>query len=388
LSLTSYSRDSSVNISHLELTEFCTLLIVIKGIILFFGKILNIFGKILNTFPWSGYSQPHRRIQPAMKLKFNYVVIAFLMALCLIMGTLSQVRSEEERMLQNLSANAQLADTLVSIVSADESDDFSRLGSECPVVSLSQLAGFGINLAAIEDSSVSEEFKGSSLTLSNSDSIPLIAGPVPGYKPREQVRLAHPSNYGNRYRVDALGKPVTQEYIVVLHETVYSADSAINYFQTPHPKDQDQASYHTLIRRNGTVVYVVPPEKRAFGAGNSVFTGTKGTETVQTDRKLPPSVNNFAYHISLETPSDGANKNGVHSGYTDLQYQSLAWLISKTSIPESRITTHRAVDRSGSRTDPRSFNRNRFLPVLRGYSRSVRSAQQSGCSPALTAQQP
>lgn len=203
------------------------------------------------------------------------------------------------------------------------------------------------------------------------------------YKPREMVRLAHPTNYGDRYQTDIYGKPVNHEYLVVLHETVYSAQSAINYFQTPHPSDLDQASYHTLIKRDGTVIYIVPPEKRAYGAGNSVFRGPRGAESVKTDRNLPPSVNNFAYHVSLETPSDGAHNGRSHSGYTQAQYQSLAWLIAKTTVPSSRITTHKAVDRSGSRQDPRSFRMPKFLSILSTYPRQTRASNDQ-CSPLLT----
>jgi hypothetical protein len=217
-------------------------------------------------------------------------------------------------------------------------------------------------------------------TISSQDRTPTVLGSEPslivnsGYAPREEVRLAHSSNYGDRYRVDVYGKRLKNDFVVVLHETVYSAQSAINFFQTPHTREADQASYHTLIKRDGTVVYVVPPEKRAFGAGNSVFVGPQGSEAVKTDPKLPPSVNNFAYHVSLETPGDGSNQGASHSGYTERQYQSLAWLIAKTSVPEGRITTHRSVDRSGSRRDPRSFSRERFVSLLRKYPRRVKVA--------------
>ena len=88
----------------------------------------------------------------------------------------------------------------------------------------------------------------------------------------------------------------------MLHETVYSAASAINHFQTPHLNEKDQASYHSLIKLDGTIIYIVPPDKRAFGASNSVFIGSNGSEAVKTHPNFPPSVNNFAYHVSLETP--------------------------------------------------------------------------------------
>ena len=187
------------------------------------------------------------------------------------------------------------------------------------------------------------------------------------YKPKYEINWANPLNYGERYKQDIYGKPVYNQSIIVLHETVYSAASAINHFQTPHLNEKNQASYHTLIKLDGTVIYIVPPEKRAFGAANSVFFGAMGLETVKTDPNLAPSVNNFAYHVSLETPPNGRNHNSRHSGYTDAQYQSLAWLIAQSNVPDSRITTHKAVDRTGNRIDPRSFERKKFLSLLHSY---------------------
>lgn len=190
------------------------------------------------------------------------------------------------------------------------------------------------------------------------------------YKPREEIALIDPSNYGDRFVKDVNGKRVSQDPIIVLHETVGSASSAINYFRNFHPRDDDQVSYHTLVRLNGTLVYLVPPEKRAFGAGNSVFKGPNGLEAVQTHPVFPPSVNNFAYHISLETPADGGNNSRRHSGYTTQQYQSLAWLVARTGIPTERVTTHKAVDRSSSRMDPRSFDQSAFLQRLNSFERT------------------
>lgn len=197
----------------------------------------------------------------------------------------------------------------------------------------------------------------------------LFAQASTGYQPREEVYLADPSNYGERFKTDASGQVLDNDYIVVLHETVGSASSAINTFQTNHPNDNDQVSYHTLITLDGTVIYVVSPEQRAFGAGNSAFRTPNGQEeTVFTNPEFPSSVNNFAYHISLETPPDGQNSNALaHSGYTEAQYQSLAWLLARTTVPNERITTHERVDRSGSRIDPRSFESERLLRILDQY---------------------
>lgn len=186
-------------------------------------------------------------------------------------------------------------------------------------------------------------------------------------RPRYEISWAHPLNYGERFARDIYGRPVTNQPIIVLHETVYSATSAINFFQTPHADENRQASYHTLIKLDGTVIYIVPPDKRAFGAANSIFEGENGTETVKTHPKFPPSVNNFAYHVSLETPPDGRNNKRRHSGYTNSQYQSLAWLIAQSQVPDSRITTHQIVDRSGSRIDPRSFDTKKFLNLLHSF---------------------
>ena len=73
---------------------------------------------------------------------------------------------------------------------------------------------------------------------------------------------------------------------MVLHETVGTASSAVNFFQTPHPNDDDQVSYHTLVGLDGTVYYLVPPDKRAFGAGDSVFVGAAGRRERQNQSSL------------------------------------------------------------------------------------------------------
>lgn len=194
------------------------------------------------------------------------------------------------------------------------------------------------------------------------------------YIPREQIAFIDPTNYGDRFLNDANGNPADLEPIVVLHETVGSASSALSLFQTFHRNDDDQVSYHTLVKQDGTLVYLVPPDKRAFGAGNSVFVGANGIEAVKTNPTLPPSVNNFAYHISLETPYDGNHNGYTHSGYTQAQYKSLAWLVAKTGVIDERITTHKMVDRSRTRIDPRSFSDTTFFSLLRTQPRTAEIA--------------
>lgn len=174
---------------------------------------------------------------------------------------------------------------------------------------------------------------------------------------------AHPTNFGDRFRTDIRGQVVDYAPLIVLHETVASAQSTLDFFQTPHPRHEDQASYHELITLRGWLLHLVPWSKRAYGAGNSVF----GTETVQTNPRLAPSVNNFALHFSLETPPQGWHNGLHHTGYTDAQYRALAWLVAQTGIDPQRITTHAAVDRSGERMDPRSFDWARFNRYLQLY---------------------
>ena len=137
---------------------------------------------------------------------------------------------------------------------------------------------------------------------------------------------------------------------------MYSLQSAVNTFLTPHPRDADQVSYHTLIGLDGKIVDLVDPLNRAYGAGYSAFLG----EWAVTNPKIRGSVNNFALHLSLETPENGANSRSSHSGYSPAQYDSLALVlsdwISRFGFTPAAITTHRHVDLGGERGDPRSFD--------------------------------
>lgn len=168
---------------------------------------------------------------------------------------------------------------------------------------------------------------------------------------------ADPSNFGTRYRRNPWGQPLNPDpRVVVLHETVYSLGSALNTFQTPHPRDEDQVSYHTLIGLDGTIVDLVDPLQRAFGAGYSAFLG----EWAVTNAKFKGSVNNFALHLSLETPKDGHDNDKRHSGYTPAQYDAMALVldnwIERFGFQPAAITTHQHVDLGGVRADPRSFS--------------------------------
>lgn len=187
------------------------------------------------------------------------------------------------------------------------------------------------------------------------------------YRPLSQNQnFVSPANYGNRQTTDVRGAALSNKPLVVIHETVSSADSALRAFENPNT----QASYHAIIRSNGSIEYLVPANKRAFGAGDSSF----GTESASLSSTLPPSVNNFAYHISLESPADGRGDSATHSGYTEAQYRSLAYLVGRTGVTDDRITFHSKIDNSGTRSrDPRSFNESEFFST---YMREVsREAQ-------------
>ena len=167
---------------------------------------------------------------------------------------------------------------------------------------------------------------------------------------------AHPTNFGLRLRKDLFSQRLNPNpTVIVLHETVYDLTSAVNTLLTPHPSDIDQVSYHTLVGRSGDIIQLVDPSFRAYGAGHSAF----NSRWVFSNRDLSGSLNNFALHVSLETPGDGSHNLDVHSGYSPSQYDALArvladWMV-RYKIPATSITTHRYVDLGGARADPRSF---------------------------------
>jgi N-acetyl-anhydromuramyl-L-alanine amidase AmpD len=192
----------------------------------------------------------------------------------------------------------------------------------------------------------------------------------------ERPRPAHPTNYGARQRFDAWGRSLPREpRLIVLHETVISAPDTVRMFATPHPRDEDQGSYHLLIDRAGQRLRIVPDVARAYGAGMSAF----GDLTLRSRPGSPGSINNVALHLSLESPADGRGDGDGHSGYSAAQYRAAAAQVllwqGRWAIPLHRLTTHAAVDRSHSRYDPRSFRWDRFLPA---WQRAARACGWSG----------
>lgn len=177
----------------------------------------------------------------------------------------------------------------------------------------------------------------------------------------EKFAPAHPDNFGGRDARDILGRQIPNKpSLIVLHETVISAPATIDLLQTPHPDDNDQASYHMLVSQKGDLIRIVPDVSRAYGSGYSRF----GDFTIHSKSPTNFSINNIALHISLETPADGRGDVSSHSGYADVQYNSLAKHVllwqAKYGIPIFRLTTHASVDRSHSRYDPRTFRWDSF----------------------------
>ncbi|MFM7315067.1 MAG: peptidoglycan recognition family protein [Cyanobium sp.] len=179
--------------------------------------------------------------------------------------------------------------------------------------------------------------------------------------PPELSRLAHATNVGERQPRDAFGRTVPHTpQLIVLHETVISAPDAVRLFATPHPRDDDQVSYHLLVDQKGQRLRIVPDRRRAFGSAMAAF----GDFTVRIRPTSVGALNNVALHLSLETPPDGRGEGDSHSGYTAAQYRTAAAQVllwqAAYGIPISRVTTHQAVDRSHSRSDPRSFHWHQF----------------------------
>ncbi len=271
--------------------------------------------------------------------RFSRIAGLFMMGMVVALTLCEQTHSV------NSSPSVGMAPKAVSVPMVQTSSPSEKSPFEQQIVGLHRLYQAAPKLSI--EKLISRE--ASNLEDDSSMAIALLQTPV-------QYRIdAHPSNFGDRRPRDIQGKSVHNKLLIVLHETTSAASGAVNTVLTPHPQDEDQLSYHAVIGQDGTIIYLVDPRKRAYGAGNSAFKGRSGSERVQTNKQFKPSVNNFAYHISLETPPDGYNSEPKHTGYSSAQYTSLAWLIAHSGVTDHRITTHLAIDQAGERQDPRSF---------------------------------
>lgn len=146
--------------------------------------------------------------------------------------------------------------------------------------------------------------------------------------------------------------------LVVIHETFINAEDSIRLHNDP----EYYASYHALIERSGEIVYLVAADNKAYAAANSAFVNPI-TDSIE---QINNSVDDFAYHIALETPPDGYNPlKTSHIGYTKEQYKSLAWLVTAVDPSPERITLHSSIRiPTPSIEEPRCFNFGYFSQQL------------------------
>jgi N-acetyl-anhydromuramyl-L-alanine amidase AmpD len=121
--------------------------------------------------------------------------------------------------------------------------------------------------------------------------------------------------------------------LVVLHDSNGPAEGALSWSLDSRVK----GAYHTLIRRDGEVVYLIPSWRKASACGPSSYNG----------KAINGSVDPFAYSICLEGPMP----------YTVEEYYSLSYLISRMGITKEQVVVHGdvldpgVVDRDPCRVD-------------------------------------
>ena len=113
----------------------------------------------------------------------------------------------------------------------------------------------------------------------------------------------------------ALGKS-TCVPIVVLHDSNGPAEGALSWSLD----NRFKASYHTVIRRDGEIIYLIPAYIKASACGPSSYLGDS----------VNGSVDPFAYSICLEGPMP----------YTVEIYYSLSYLISQMGIERAQVVVH------------------------------------------------
>ena len=123
---------------------------------------------------------------------------------------------------------------------------------------------------------------------------------------------------------------------VIHHTATFSDQSCINWFTNPINKN---ASAHYLVGLQGKIWQFVQEDERAWHAGKS---------QIEINGVIYSSWNEFS--LGYELTGDG---NEVP--YTDYQYESLAWLLSraveKYGITREFIVGHEQIC-PGRKTDP------------------------------------
>jgi N-acetylmuramoyl-L-alanine amidase len=135
---------------------------------------------------------------------------------------------------------------------------------------------------------------------------------------------------------------------VVLHATADGGDEegAEGWMCNPRAV----VSAHLHIRRNGTVVRLVPDGRRAWHAGVSSWRGRR-------------DVNDFSLGWEL------ANRNDGEEPYAEAQYAAVARLAAhhvRQGLPLEAFVSHAEVALPpGRKTDPRGFDWERFRGEVR-----------------------
>jgi len=136
---------------------------------------------------------------------------------------------------------------------------------------------------------------------------------------------------------------------IVLHAT---ADPTMKSTVDTFRSAASHVSAHFVVGKDGTVVLMVPLERRAWHAGVSVLRGR-------------PSVNDYSIGIEI------ANANDGNDPYTNAQYAAVARIIRRIrtcrDIPDNRIVSHAAIALPhGRKSDPKGFDWPRLRRLLRG----------------------
>ena len=134
---------------------------------------------------------------------------------------------------------------------------------------------------------------------------------------------------------------------IVLHATAEpTLQSTIDTFRSAGSR----VSAHFVVGKDGTVVLMVPLERRAWHAGVSVLHGRT-------------SVNDFSIGIEIVNANDGVDP------YTSAQYAAVAKIIRRIrtccDVPDNRIVSHAAIALPhGRKSDPRGFDWPRLRRLL------------------------
>ena len=143
---------------------------------------------------------------------------------------------------------------------------------------------------------------------------------------------------------------------LVIHATVEpTTEGTMDIFLTPSRK----VSAHFVVGRDGRVVEMVPVEKRAWHAGNSVFDGAT-------------AVNNFSVGIEMVNLNDGKEPYPVEQ--TEAVAGIIRLLRTKYDIPDSRIVSHAQVALpAGRKNDPVGFDFQKLKEMARQTSSNDRT---------------